>query len=218
MQVRRWIGIAAAIGIAGLASVAVTGSGRAEPDTSAAGKAVSTYNRWEWFKDTYWIVPQRGIYSVAHLLDDNTFGVIKGQTVFHITDYFNGYWTGAVVVKITRALVPSCQFVLGQVTPEGRVFMTMYDADDGSVVNYPIGTMVRKRGEWTMVNEMTNVTQGGDTLSHWAYMVQAKPGDRRWNNLPFARQSVPEFMSSCPEGPQINLRGGLGDHPIFGRP
>lgn len=147
-------------------------------------------------------MPQNGIYSILHVEDGNRFVVVRGQTVFHITDYFNGYWTGAVVVKLSRALVPSCQYVLGQVTPKGRVAMTMYDATDGSVVNYPVGTMVRKRGKWTMVNEMTNEVEGG-TLSHWAYMVQSKRGDRTWRNLPFARQSIPKFMSACPPGPKV---------------
>jgi hypothetical protein len=184
------------------------GSAQAAPPTAktmaaAAGAPVFEYNRWKWLKDTYWIVPQNGIYSVFHLKTQNKFVVLKGQTVFHITDYFNGYWTGAVVVKLTRALVPSCQLVLGQVTPEGKVQMTMYNGTDGSVVNYPVGTMVKKNGEWTMVNEMTNVTQNGDTLSHWAYMIQSRKGDRTWNNLPFAHQSIPQFMSGCPKKPQI---------------
>jgi hypothetical protein len=73
------------------------------------------------------------------------------------------------------------------------------------VVNYPVGTMVKKKGEWTMVNEMTNVVEGG-TLSHWAYMVQSRPGDRTWDKLPFAHESIPDFMSSCPAGPRIQTR------------
>jgi len=163
---------------------------------------IVAYNRWAWIENTYWIVPQNGIYSVYHSADSNTFTVAQGQTVFHITDYFNGYFTGAVVVKLTRALVPSCQYVLGQVTPEGSVYMTMYDAADGSVRNTPLGTMVRKGGQWTMVNQMTAPASGG-TLSHWAYMVQSKPGDRTFQDLPFAHESIPEFLSACPPGPEI---------------
>src|SRR5690606_23039079 len=105
---------------------------------------------------------------------------------------------------LSRALVPSCQFVLGQVTPEGRVYMTMYDASTGEVVNTPLGTMVRKNGKWTMVNQMTGPAAGG-TLSHWAYMIQSKPGDRTFRDLPFARESIPEFLSACPEGPMIDV-------------
>jgi hypothetical protein len=63
--------------------------------------------------------------------------------------------------------------------------------------------MVKKAGEWTMVNEMTNEVQGG-TLNHWAYMVQSRRGDRTWKKLPFARESIPKFMSACPDGPMIN--------------
>ena len=172
------------------------------PEPAGDRGPTAEYNRWKWFKDTYWIVPNNGIYSILHVQSKNQFVVVRGQTVFHITDYFNGYWTGAVVVKLSQNLVPSCQYVLGQVTPEGAVSMTMYDTSDGSVVNYPVGTMVKKDGEWTMVNEMTNVVEVG-TLSHWAYMVQSQKGDRTWKNLPFANESIPKFMSGCPKGPMI---------------
>lgn len=175
----------------------------AVPHARRGDGPVAAYNKWKWFKDTYWIVPKNGIYSVLHAQEPNQFVVTRGQTVFHITDYFNGYFTGSVVVKLTRALVPSCQYVLGQVTPQGRVFMTMYDAETGATVNDPVGTMVLKNGSWTMVNTMTSAVSGG-TLSHWAYMVQSRPGDPTYDRLPFAHQSIPEFMSSCPPGPMIH--------------
>lgn len=197
--------LAAASAAMVVAALVATKPAVAAPGTkeeAARGPKVE-YDRWKWFKDTYWIVPNNGIYSILHIQDKNKFVVIRGQTVFHITDYFNGYWTGAVVVKLSRQLVPSCQYVLGQVTPEGEVSMTMYDTGDGSVVNYPVGTMVKKDGEWTMVNEMTNVVDGG-TLSHWAYMVQSQKGDRTWKDLPFAHESIPQFMSGCPKGPMIH--------------
>ncbi len=177
------------------------------PKTLAAPKAdvvddSGVYKKWSWLKDTYWIVPQTGIYSIYHSGTDQ-FVVAKGQTVFHITDYFNGYWTGVVKVAVTRGQIPSCQYVMGQVTPEGRVHMTMYHTDSGEVVNYPIGTMVYKDDQWTMVNEMTSLTQSGGTLSHWAYMVQSKEGDASWNDLPFVHQSIADFMATCPAGPPI---------------
>lgn len=160
------------------------------------------YDRWKWLAGTYWIVPPNGIYSVYHPLATDEFVVARGQTVFHLTDYFNGYFTGAVVVKLTTALVPSCQYVLGEVTPEGRVSMTMYSATSGEITNSPIGDMVRKGGQWTMVNEMTGPAAGG-TLSHWAYMVQSRREDPSFRDLPFAHESVPEFLSACPDGPKI---------------
>lgn len=163
----------------------------------------AAYNKWSWLKGTYWIVPPNGIYSVYHIERNNSFVVTRGQTVFSITDYFNGYFTGAVVVKITETQVTSCQFVLGQVTPEGKVFMTMYNAHTGAVNNYPIGNMVLKDDQWTMVNQMTSPAEGG-TLSHWAYMIQSKPGDASYEHLPFVNESIPNFLSNCPPGPMIN--------------
>ena len=174
---------------------------------AAASESVGFYKKWAWFQDTYWIVPPEGIYSVFHIQSENKFVVDRGQTVFHITDYFNGYFTGTVVVKLTLNQIASCQYVLGQVTPEGRVFMTMYDAEQGSpdlgqVVNYPVGQMVKRGKNWTMVNQMTSLAQGG-TLSHWAYMVQSKPGSASFFKLPFADVSIPEFMQGCNEDVRI---------------
>lgn len=170
---------------------------------AAASESVGFYKKWAWFENTYWIVPPEGIYSVFHIQSENKFVVDRGQTVFHITDYFNGYFTGTVVVKLTVNQIATCQYVLGQVTPEGRVFMTMYNAEEGSpdlgtVLNYPVGQMVKRGKNWTMVNQMTSQAQGG-TLSHWAYMVQSKPGSASFFKLPFANVSIPEFMQGCNE-------------------
>lgn len=189
------------------ASLALLGAAALCAAPSAASTSAGFYKKWAWFENTYWIVPPEGIYSVFHDQASNAFVVDRGQTVFHITDYFNGYFTGAVVVKLTGQQIVNCQFVLGQVTPEGRVFMTMYDSDPnsatvGQVVNYPLGQMVKRGKQWTMVNTMTSNGQGG-TLSHWAYMVQSKPGSASFKDLPFAHVPIPQFMSSCPAGPQI---------------
>lgn len=172
---------------------------------SSTQPPTSTYNDWSWFKNTYWIVPEEGIYSIAHNpANPSAFNVIQGQTVFHLTDYFNGYFTGAVVVKLTQALVPSCQYILGQVTPQGAVYMTMFNAEDGTVTNEPIGNMVKEGGQWTMVNTMTGPAANGGTVSHWAYMILSEPGSASYTNLPFAEESIPDFMSACPPGPMIN--------------
>lgn len=82
----------------------------------------------------------------------------------------------------------------------------MFDAETGAVTNNPIGTMEKVKGEWTMVNEMTGPVNGGGTLSHWAYMVQSKKGDRTYKRLPFSGQSIPEFMSACRAGPTFDGR------------
>jgi hypothetical protein len=108
-----------------------------------------------------------------------------------------------VTVKLTEQLMPSCQFVLGQVTPEGAVHMTMYDADTGTITNQPYGNMVEVDGEWTMVNTMTGPAPQDGNISHWAYMVLSEPGDATFDRLPFAEQSIPEFLADCPPGPTI---------------
>ena len=42
-------------------------------------------------------------------------------------------------MKLTSLQVPTCNFVLGQITPLGSVHMTMYDTETGEVRNYSIG-------------------------------------------------------------------------------
>lgn len=166
----------------------------------------STYNDWSWFKDTYWVVPEQGIFAIAQsATDPSRFNVVRDQTVFHLTDYFNGYFSGVVVAKLSGAeSVPGCQYVLGEVTPQGVVHLTMYNVSDGSIINQPMGNMVRVNDQWTMVNTMTAPASNGGSVSHWAYMVLSKPGDATWNSLPFANESVPAFVANCPPGPMIN--------------
>jgi hypothetical protein len=165
------------------------------------------YNDWSWFKDTYWVVPEQNISAVAQsATNPSQFNLVRDQTVFHFTDYFNGYFTGVVVAKLSSAeSVPGCQYVLGEVTPQGVVHLAMYNVSDGSIINQPMGNMVQVNGQWTMVNTMTAPATGGGSVSHWAYMVLSKPGDPSWNNLPFANESVPAFVANCPAGPMINL-------------
>lgn len=179
----------------------------AAADNSQYTTPSSNYNNWSWFKDTYWVVPEQGIFAIAQNSGNpSQFNVVRDQTVFHFTDYFNGYFTGVVTAKLSAAeSVPGCQYVLGEVTPQGVVHLTMYNVSDGSIINQPMGNMVQVNGQWTMVNTMTAPTTGGGSVSHWAYMVLSKPGDQTWDNLPFANESVPAFVSQCPPGPMINL-------------
>lgn len=179
---------------------------------NAAAQAPSSnssnnYHDWSWFKDTYWVVPEKNLSAIEQSASNpSQFNVVRDQTVFHFTDYVNGYFTGVVTAKLSAAeSVPGCQYVLGEVTPQGVVHLTMYNVSDGTIINQPMGNMVEVEGKWTMVNTMTAPATNGGSVSHWAYMELSKPGDSSWNNLPFANQSVPEFISQCPPGPMINL-------------
>jgi hypothetical protein len=192
-------------------TVEATASSSTTTTTVPDGTPVSTYDDWAWFKDTYWIVPEEGIYSVMHSPSDpGTFTVVRGQTVFHLTDYFNGFFSGSVVAALTEELSTSCQYVLGEVTPEGAVYLTMFDAEDGTITNQPVGEMVEVDGEWTMVNTMTGPAPQGSSVSHWAYMVLAEPGDPTFEELPFAEESIPDFTADCPPGPAIDRTPGGG--------
>lgn len=190
--------------IISVAAIAVGCNAAAQPPSSNSS---NNYHDWSWFKDTYWVVPEKNLSAIAQSASNpSQFNVVRDQTVFHFTDYVNGYFTGVVAAKLSAAeTVPGCQYVLGEVTPQGVVHLTMYNVSDGSIINQPMGNMVEVEGKWTMVNTMTAPATGGGSVSHWAYMELSKPGDSSWNNLPFANESVPEFLSQCPPGPMINL-------------
>ena len=63
--------------------LSLAAAGLLAPSASAAPKGDGSYDTWAWFKDTYWIVPENGIFSVLHSADTGQFSVIRGQTVFH---------------------------------------------------------------------------------------------------------------------------------------
>ncbi len=58
-----------------------------------------------------------------------------------------------------------------------------------------------QRGAETTGNSWSSSWPGA--VAHGASMLQSKKGDRTFASLPFAKQSIPEFMSACPAGPMI---------------
>ncbi len=155
-----------------------------------------TARRWSWLANTYWCVPTRNLTAV---LDDSTTGtqtIVSDQTVFHITHYFNGYFWGDTVTQIS-SFPPIDSTMVGSVTPQGKVLLTFTQTSSSSSSSSTngFGTMERKFGQWTMVNQFGS-PPGTTQIAHWAYMVQTHPGLPSWNSLPGSGESVPEFLNS----------------------
>jgi len=165
--------------------------------------ARSTVARWRWLKDTYWYVLTSNLLAYVFVAQTQELQAVSDQTVFHITDYRDGYFWGKTVVKL-GTLPAMCLSLVGSVTPEGRVLLTFtpIDTTASAAVTQGVGQMRFKFGNWTMENQMSS----GPTqlqVTHWAYMIQSQPDQPSWQSLPGVGISIDQFLAQCPEGPHL---------------
>ncbi|MCX6552999.1 MAG: hypothetical protein NTY02_18695 [Acidobacteria bacterium] len=164
----------------------------------------ATVLRWDWLIGTTWYVPAANPLGFL-LLDAQTVVPVLDQTVYHITDYRQGFFWGKLVKKTTGS-PPSCLSMIGSVTPEGWIQMSLVSQAKGTDAAPSRGTgiMTFRGGEWTMVWQGASGPDAATQYSHWAYMTQTRPGLPSWEDLPFVNVSVPDFMAQCPgSGPKL---------------
>jgi len=158
----------------------------------------ATMDKWAWIAGTYWYVPTKNLPAYTYSPQTNSLATISDQTVFQLAGYANGYFWGNVVGQ-SGSNPPSCQSLVGSVTPEGKVYLNfnVLPYKPGAAATIGLGTMVKKGGQWTMANQMST---GSSSLQvgHWAYMVLTKPGDASWSSLPGVNTSVSNFLAQCP--------------------
>lgn len=159
----------------------------------------ATTNKWDWIAGTYWYVPTKNLPAYTYSPLNNSLMTISDQTVFYIAGSANGYFWGNVVGQL-GSNSPSCQSLVGSVTPEGKVYLNFNSLPytPGAAPTIGIGSMVKKGRQWTMANQMST---GSSSLQvgHWAYMVLTKSGDASWNSLPGVNMSVSSFLAQCPD-------------------
>ena len=155
-----------------------------------------TVKRWSWLANTYWYVPTTNLHAVLYNSTTGSLMGVSDQTVYHITSYRGGYFTGPVVTQLGSSPASSSS-MLGSVTPEGQVLLTFTTTSMNSSpsITEGFGKMTRKFGQWTMENQMFTAPNEKLQIGHWAYMLQTRPGMRIWNSLPSADVSIPEFLS-----------------------
>lgn len=153
---------------------------------------------WRWIIGTTWIVPKTNLPAVSFDPTTQVISKIKDQTVYQVTGYRDGYFWGPTAAKFGNNPI-ACKSMVGSITPQGQVMLlfTQTLGNGQTLFNQGFGQMIKQNGEWTMQNQT-----GTETMAHWAYMVQSKPGDATWTSLPGVGMSVEEFMSGCPAGPQ----------------
>lgn len=160
-------------------------------------------SRWSWLAEdggTYWYVPQENLLAFQWNTDTpQTQTPIDDQTVWHIERYENGYFFGPVAAQFT-GYPRTCQYATGSVTPDGRVYMSFT-----SVQKLPIGTpsittgigkMLPVDGDWAFNMQMASGSS--DTqVTHWAFMLQCRPEDDCWNELPGTDETLSQLIDSC---------------------
>jgi hypothetical protein len=175
----------------------VRGSGHLGALAAHALKAPApTVRRWSWLANTYWYVPTANLPAVLYNSTTGTIAPVSDQTVFHITDYRDGYFWGQTATQLGTS-PPTGTSMVGSVTPQGRVLLTFTQTGgfSGPSITEGFGVMRRKHRQWTMENQMFTSPSQTLQIGHWAYMMQTRPGQPSWNSLPAADVSVPQFLS-----------------------
>lgn len=161
------------------------------------------FGSWEWLIGTFWIVPEGNLTAPLFTSSGGQPTWLSDQTVWQIAGYANGYFWGDAAVRMvppTKAdeeSTPVAQRLTASITPEGSVHMTfipLNSAGDGSI---GIGNMRWRDGAWMAEMQMSAPLGSDRRVLHWAYMVQCKPEDRAWKQLPGTNQSLPDFMQAA---------------------
>ena len=163
-----------------------------------------TVHAWAWLQDTYWYVPEANLLAFRFDAETRELQPVQDQTVYHITGFRDGYFWGRTAVQMGDG-PRTCLSLVGSVTPEGRVLLTFTPAREtpSGTVTQGVGQMRVTRGQPAMENQMSSGSGSRGQVSHWAYMLRAKPGDAAWESLPGVGVSIPEFLGGCPEAPHV---------------
>ncbi len=157
---------------------------------------------WSWLENTYWYVPADGLAAVESSLAEDTHTPISDQTVWHITNYADGYLWGDQVVKTSSSDSYICMNLVGSITPEGDIQITFTFALPENVpaqLNQQVnglGTMRFIDGQWKAEMQMT--TGVTSLITHWAYMTECRDGQPCNQQLPGSDLGLQDFLNQCP--------------------
>jgi hypothetical protein len=151
-----------------------------------------------WLTDTYWYVP--ALYLPALLAinaSEPRIVTVQDQTVWHLTNYSNGYLSGISASNIGFGW--SYMLIVGSVTPNRTVkfsFSARSDANsaDPSTQSITIGdgTLLGEGADAEFLMQMTTGTPAA-SLTHGARMLPVTPADAEWSSLPgYPTTGVPD--------------------------
>jgi len=154
-----------------------------------------------WLIDTYWYVP--ALYLPALLaINDRTPRIVtvQDQTVWHITDYSNGYVSGISASNIGSGW--SYMLIVGSISPNRAVklsFSPRTDCNSADPQTQSItiddGTVLGEGKYAEFLMQMTSGTPA-TSLTHWARMLPVTPADSEWSSLPgYPTTGVPDLTA-----------------------
>ena len=147
------------------------------------------------FTNSTWIVPPQTL--LAYLYDNGAATQASDQTVWVISSYNQGYFSGESYTAINENML-SEKYLIGSVTSEGKVYITFYSGTSAStdLVSGLGDLSVASSGQCTFTMQMNSGQTGVSGLTHWSYMIPVNPGDAYYANLPgTGGLSVPEFLA-----------------------
>lgn len=146
------------------------------------------------FNNSTWIVPPETL--LAYLYDNGNVTPANDQTVWVISNYNQGYFSGESYTAIDNSTL-SQKHLIGSVTSQGKVYITFYSGTSTSTdLVSGIGDLnVKSSGQCSFIMQMNSGQNGVSGLTHWSYMIPVKPGDFFYNNLPGTQMSVPQFLA-----------------------
>ena len=160
-------------------------------------------SRWAWLGEkggTYWYVPPENLQAIQWDKEaPSAYTSLDDQTIWHIERFDNGYFFGRVVVKFA-GYPRLCQYMIGSITPGGRVYISFNAVQTiprGSPsITTGTGDMVKQLGAWTFNMQMASGSSSTQ-VAHWAFMRQCTPDQPCWNDLPGTERSIPELLAQC---------------------
>ncbi len=178
---------------AGLMLGAVGSAQAAEPGPGPSSGIQPTKNLTA-FVGTYWYVPAKYLPAYLHQADGKPVVRIPDQTLWHFTDSADGYLLGCSYRSIDGGSTWSPSSIVGSITPNNSVQLGFY----GAILTVGSGTLVGTGNlQQFLMQVSTGPSAGG--VTHWAYMVKAKPNSRQWNSLPGTNgDSIPSVDTGCP--------------------
>lgn len=165
------------------------------PTNNLLNTAATTTDPYQYcFNNSTWVVPPQTL--LAYLYDNANTTPVSDQTVWVITNYNKGYFSGQSYTAIDNSIL-SQRYMIGSVTSEGKVFITFYSGTSSSTdLVSGVGVLnVKSSGQCSFTMQMNSGQNGVSGLTHWSYMIPANPGDVYYTNLPGTNMSVPQFLA-----------------------
>ena len=189
--------------VAMVSSLVIVATALSSGSSASGGALERDTSRWAWLGEnggTYWYVPPENLQAIKWDTEaPSAYTSIDDQTVWHIERFDDGYFFGPVVVKFA-GYPRLCQYMIGSITPGGRVYISF-----NAVQTIPLGSpsittgtgdMVKHRGAWTFNMQMASGSSSTQ-IAHWAFMRQCTPDQQCWNDLPGTEQSIPGLLALC---------------------